>query len=275
MWTLEWNEQSSSFYDYVATQYPQLLPGQQARSLVSPNAPHTGFTEGNQSLLNIPNGTTVLALRCRDGAVVAGDRLATEGFQVSLRRIEKVYKTDAHSVMAIAGAAGPCIEMARLLSTELEHYEKLEGEQLSTNGKANKLSQMIRGNFNLAMQGLLIIPIFVSYDPDQQAGRIFKYDITGGRYEEIEYHATGSGGKDARNTIKRLYRPDLETEEAVQIALEALFDASEEDRATAGPDPIRGIYPTVKTISRDGVNELPEEQIGGFYPPILERRKVA
>ena len=154
----------------------------------------------------VPTGTTILALRYADGVIIAGDRQATEGYQVAHRRIEKVYKTDEHSAVAIAGAAGPAIEMARLFQTELEHYEKVEGDGLSLEGKANKLGQMIRMNLPMAMQGLVVVPIFAGYDLRRAEGRIFKYDVTGGRYEETDYYATGSGGKDARNTLKKLYR---------------------------------------------------------------------
>ena len=154
----------------------------------------------------VPTGTTILALRYADGVIVAGDRQATEGYQVAHRRIEKVYKTDEYSAVAIAGAAGPAIEMARLFQTELEHYEKVEGDGLSLEGKANKLGQMIRMNLPMAMQGLVVVPIFAGYDLRRAEGRIFNYDVTGGRYEETDYAATGSGGKDARTTLKKLFR---------------------------------------------------------------------
>jgi proteasome beta subunit len=201
--------------------------------------------------------------------------MATEGFQVSARRIEKVYKADEYSAIAIAGAAGPCIELARLFQTELEHYEKLEGAKLSTDGKANKLGQMVKANLAMAVQGLIVIPIFVSYDLKRQEGRIFKYDITGGRYEETEYYATGSGGKDARNTMKKSYKRDMTEDEAVALALEALYDASEEDVATAGPDLIRGIYPTIKMVTRQGIQDVDEQRIKQVYNIIIERRRVA
>ncbi|MBI5198085.1 MAG: proteasome subunit beta, partial [Nitrospirae bacterium] len=209
----------------------------------------------------------------RDGAIIAGDRRATEGYQISGRRIEKVYKCDRHSAIAIAGAAGPCIEMARLFQTELEHYEKLEGIELSTEGKANKLGQMIKGNLPLAMQGLIVIPVFVGYDSVRNQGRIFKYDVTGGRYEETDFHATGSGGKDARNTLKKLYRSDLDEWEAIRIALEALYDAAEEDVGTAGPDVIRGIYPTVKIIKEEGITDVELSRIEAYYTELLERKR--
>jgi proteasome beta subunit len=219
------------------------------------------------------HGTTVLALKYRDGVIIAGDRMATEGYQVSARRIDKVYKVDEHSAIAIAGAAGPCIELARLFQTELEHYEKLEGGELSTDGKANKLAQMVKGNLPMAFQGLVIIPIFVGYDLKRNEGRIFKYDITGGRYEETDYFSTGSGGKDARTTMKKLYHSEMAENDAVRTALEALYDAAEEDIGTGGPDLVRGIYPTVKTVTVKGVIDIDDPQIRQVCEQLIETRK--
>src|SRR5205823_6124570 len=205
-----------------------------------------------------PHGTTVLALRYRDGVVMAGDRQATEGFQVASRRIEKIFKADDLSGVGIAGAAGPAMEMAKLFQTELEHYEKVEGDNLSLEGKANKLGQMIRMNLQAAMMGLAVVPIFAGFDEKAGVGRLFKYDITGGRYEEKDYDAQGSGSKDARDSLKKLWRRDMARDEALRCALEALFDAADEDVGTGGPDLVRGIFPTVKTITRSGFGTVAE-----------------
>ena len=223
----------------------------------------------------VPHGTTILAVRYTDGVVVAGDRQATEGYQVAHRRIEKVYKADDYSAIAIAGAAGPSIEMARLFQTELEHYEKVEGDGLSLEGKANKLAQMIRMNLPAAMQGLVVVPIFAGFDVKRAEGRIFKYDITGGRYEETEYYATGSGGKDARTTLKKLYRAGGARADAIRLAAEALYDAAEEDVGTGGADPIHGIYPTVKTIARTGFEEVPESEVRQHCDAVIGARRAA
>jgi len=260
-----YQDPGSSFYDWLSAHHPDALPGVRMRSEESGN-------EGSRSSM-ISHGTTVLALKYRDGVIIAGDRMATEGYQVSARRIEKVFKIDEHSAMAIAGAAGPCVEMAKLFQTELEHYEKLEGTELSTDGKANKLSQMIKANLPMAVQGLVVIPIFVGYDLKRNEGRIFKYDITGGRYEETDYFSTGSGGKDARTTMKKMYQPGLNETEVVRTVLEALYDASEEDIGTGGPDLVRGIYPTVKTVTVKGVTDIEENQIRQDYERLIETRK--
>src|SRR5204863_3127888 len=183
---------TSSFVDVLRRERPDLLPDTRLRP---------------EDVVNIPHGTTVLAVRYRDGVIMAGDRQATAGYQVASRRIEKIFKADDYSGVGIAGAAGPAVEMAKLFQTELEHYEKVEGDGLSLEGKANKLGQMIRLNLPMAIQGLVVVPIFAGFDLRREEGRIFKYDVTGGRYEEIYYYATGSGGKDARSTLKKLYRP--------------------------------------------------------------------
>lgn len=225
--------------------------------------------------LRPPEGTTVLALRYAEGVVVAGDRRATEGFQIAHRSIEKVFAADDHSAVAIAGAAGPALEMVRLFQTELEHYEKVEGDRLTLEGKANKLSQMIRANFPAAMQGLVVVPIFAGFDLAHGRGRIFKYDVTGGRYEEDDYHATGSGGKDARSSLKKRYREGLGREEAVKIAIEALFDAADEDVGTGGPDLMRGIFPNVVTISAAGMQEVPEAELRRLFEELIAERARA
>ena len=214
----------------------------------------------------------MLAIKYREGVVIAGDRRATEGFQIADRRIEKVFKIDEYSAMAIAGAAGPCIEMARLFQTELEHYEKLEGVQLSCEGKANKLGQMVKANLPMVFQGLVVMPLYVGYDVRRGEGRIFKYDITGGRYEESEYHAIGSGGKDARNTIREHYRDGLTEEEALRVSLLALYNAADEDVGTGGPDLIRGIYPSAKLAAASGIVDVTDERMRSVYDEMITGR---
>jgi proteasome beta subunit len=266
------NYLSTSFVDVLRAHAPDALPPAvlPERPRASPESP--GPVGGP---VGVPVGTTILALRYVDGVVVAGDRQATEGYQVAHRRIEKVYRADEHSAIAIAGAAGPSIEMARLFQTELEHYEKVEGDGLSLEGKANKLAQMIRMNLPMAMQGLVVIPIFAGFDLKRGGGRIFKYDITGGRYEETEYYATGSGGKDARTTLKKLYRPECSRSDALRIAAEALVDAAEEDVGTGGPDPIHGVYPSMKVITRGGFEEVAESEVRLHCDAILTARREA
>jgi proteasome beta subunit len=255
---------STSFVDLLRQEAPDLLAPPPTASGAVPAEPH--------GVLGVPTGTTVLALRYADGVIVAGDRQATEGYQVAHRRIEKVYKTDEHSVVAIAGAAGPAIEMARLFQTELEHYEKVEGENLSLDGKANKLGQMIRMNLPMAMQGLVVVPIFAGFDERAGVGRLFKYDVTGGRYEETDYFAQGSGGKDARDSLKKRFKRDMNRDEAMRVAIEALIDAADEDLGTGGPDLLRGILPSVKTITRSGFGEVGDDEIRRHCEAVLNDR---
>lgn len=258
----------SSFFDLLRQRRSDLLPQLPIKL--------DGLSQAEiHELKGMPHGTTILALRFLGGALIAGDRQATEGFQVSSRRIEKVYRSDDYSAIAIAGVAGPCIELAKLFEVELTHYEKLEGMPLSLEGKANKLSQMVKANLPMAMQGLVVIPIFVGYDVRSREGKIFKYDVTGGRYEETDYYATGSGGKDARSTMKKLYRDGMTESEAIAVGLEALIDAAEEDVGTGGPDFVRGLFPTVKIAARAGLQEVPEARIREICQAIIDRRRVA
>jgi proteasome beta subunit len=222
-----------------------------------------------QGALPVPHGTTVLALKFEGGVVMAGDRRATEGFSIADERIEKVFPADDYSAVAIAGAAGQATEIVKLFQTELEHYEKVQGDRLSLEGKANRLAQMIRQNFPMALQGLVVVPLFGGYDERRKQGRLFRYDATGGRWEEEDFLATGSGGKPAKATIKKRWRPGLSLKDAVRIAVEALQDAAEEDVATGGPDPVRGIFPSVKAITSQGVEDVPDEEVRTAFDELV------
>ncbi|MGD0082597.1 MAG: proteasome subunit beta [Acidimicrobiales bacterium] len=223
----------------------------------------------------VPHGTTIVALRFAGGVVVAGDRRATEGHAIAHRGIEKVFPADRYSAVAIAGAAGPAIEMVRLFQTQLEHYEKVEGTTLSLEGKANQLAQMVRANLPMAMEGLGVLPLFAGFDVRRKLGRIFSFDIAGGRYEELEYQATGSGGRDARTTIKLGYRDDLVVDEAVELAVKALYQAADEDSATGGPDPLRGIYPVVSVVDEAGYRRLLDDEVAERFAVLLESLRGA
>ena len=209
----------------------------------------------------IPHGTTVVALRYAEGVVMAGDRRATAGNLISHRDMEKVFPADRHSGVAIAGAAGPAMEMVKLFQLQLEHYEKVEGQSLSLDGKANQLSMMVRGHMPMAMQGLVVVPLFCGYDLRRGVGRLYQYDVTGGRYEETVYASTGSGSLFAGTVVKMGYRDGMERGEAVDLALSALFQAADQDSATGGPDLVRGIYPIVATISIQGFERLEDAEV--------------
>jgi proteasome beta subunit len=220
----------------------------------------------------VPHGTTVAALRYAEGVVMAGDRRATEGNLIAHRGIEKVFPADRHSAVAIAGAAGPAIEMVKLFQTQLEHYEKVEGVALSLEGKANQLGQMVREHLPMAMQGLAVVPLFAGFDVRRGMGRIFTYDVTGGHYEEADHGATGSGGRDARTTIKLGWRPGLGRDEAIELAVRALYEAADEDSATGGPDLVRGIFPVVATVTAEGYERVGEDEVAERFATLVDRR---
>ncbi|MDA8071059.1 MAG: proteasome subunit beta [Actinomycetota bacterium] len=217
------------------------------------------------------HGTTVVALRFATGVVMAGDRRATEGNFIAHRAMEKVFPADRHSAVAIAGAAGPAVEMVRLFQTQLEHYEKVEGVALSLEGKANQLGQMVREHLPMAFQGMVVVPLFAGYDLRRHTGRIFTYDVTGGHYEETDHAATGSGGRDARTTIKLGWRPDLTLADAVELAVSALYNAADEDAATGGPDVVRGIYPLVATVTEAGYAPVDESEVAERFADLVGR----
>lgn len=211
--------------------------------------------------LAVPHATTCVAIRFEDGVIMAGDRRATAGNLISHRTMEKVAQADSHSGVAIAGAAGPAMEMVRLFQLQLEHYEKVEGQLLSLDGKANQLSMFLRGNLPAAMQGLVVVPIFAGFDLRRRLGRLFAYDVTGGRYEEREYVATGSGSLHAGTVVKVGYRQGMSREDGLDLVLRALWEAADADSATGGPDPLRNIYPVVATITADGFETVADDEL--------------
>jgi proteasome beta subunit len=248
-----------SFYEFLRADHPDLLPK---------------WEVGSWANVSLVHGTTVLSLVCKDGVLMAGDRLATEGHAVGTRDLEKVFRIDDTCMMAIAGAAGPAIEMVRMFQLELEHFEKLDGQPLTFEGKANRLSFLLRQNLPAAMQGLVVMPLFAGFDHDKGRGRIYKFDITGGRFRESDSYATGSGGLHARSSMKKL--PNHETltrEQSIEAAVVALIDAADEDRATGGVDLARGIFPTVKLATKTGVEEISDDELRRVYEGILARRK--
>lgn len=258
---------NSDFLEILKRRRPELYAAFSTEALLVvslPNAQH------HASSLDPLKGTTVLAAVYNEGVVIAGDRQAVEGFQVGERRIQKVYEVDGHSAIAIAGVAGPCIEMAELFQVQVEFYEKIEGTALSLEGKANHLSNMVKLNLGMALQGLYVIPIFAGYDSKEKQARIYKYDVTGGRYEEADYHAIGSGGKDAQTTLKKRYCRDMSREEILKVVVEALWDAADEDLGTGGPDLIRGIFPTIKSIDETGVSDVADSEVKGLYVELIE-----
>ena len=217
-----------------------------------------------------PEGTTVLALRYADGVIMVGDRQATEGHLVAHRRIQKVFQSDGYSAVAISGTAGLAIEMVRLFQTELEHYEKLEGTRLSLDGKATYLARMVRSQLPMVFQGLVVVPLFAGFDEASNEGRLYTFDVVGGRYEEQDFGATGSGGRDAKSYLRGAYHDGLDESAALDVALRALVVASDEDTATGGPDVQRGIFPNVVTVTAVGYREVPEDQVATISSSAME-----
>ena len=249
---------SSSFTDFLAAAAPDLLPRPVPASA------------------NVPHGTTIVAAEYTDGVVMAGDRRATAGNLIAQRDIEKVFASDEYSLVGIAGTAGLAIEIVRLYQVELEHYEKIEGTRLTLDGKANRLSTMIRGNLAMAMQGLAVVPLFAGYDPDaadpERAGRIYSFDVTGGRYPETYYEAIGSGSVFARSSLKKLWKPAMDRDAVVRVAVEALYDAADDDSATGGPDLTRRIFPVVMLATAEGTSRVTDDELDGVVRQLLDDR---
>jgi proteasome beta subunit len=249
----------SSFSEFLGSHAPELLPGRRT-------PPATAVTT------EAPHGTTIVAVTFSGGVVMAGDRRATMGNYIAQRDIEKVFHADDYSCIGIAGAAGIAVEMVRLFQVELEHYEKIEGMTLSLDGKANRLATMIRSNLAMAMQGLGVVPLFGGYDQESGEGRIFSYDLTGGRYEEHRFHSVGSGSLFARGALKKLFRDDFTAEDAVLCCVQSLYDAADEDSATGGPDLTRRIFPVVSVVTGEGYRRLIDEEVGQVVQAVIDGR---
>jgi proteasome beta subunit len=255
-----------SFTEHLQRDRPELLPYN-----------NKGLQAGvpGAAPLQVPHATTIVALSYAGGVLMAGDRRATMGNVIASRHIEKVFPADRYSVLGIAGTAGIAIDLTRLFQVELEHYEKIEGTLLSLEGKANRLGAMIRGNLPLALQGLAVVPLFAGFDTSAGVGRLFSYDVTGGRYEEHEHHTVGSGSVFARGALKKLWRPNLGEAEAVAVAVEALYDAADDDSATGGPDTVRKLWPVVYTVDRTGARRVAENELAAVAVNVIEARTNA
>lgn len=256
---------SLSFSDLLAAAGQQYLPA------IPPPGPADPRASGPASELP-PHGTTIVTLEFPGGVVMAGDRRATMGSLIAARDIEKVFPADQHCCVGIAGSAGIALELVRLFQVELEHYEKIEGTPLSLSGKANRLGALLRANLGLAMQGLGVLPVLAGYDLDAERGRIFSYDITGGHYDERGYHSVGSGSLFARGSLKKLYQPGLPEAQVVAIAVEALYDAADDDSATGGPDLARRIYPVVAVVDASGYRRLGEAEVAAVAQSVVNGR---
>jgi proteasome beta subunit len=254
----------SSFSDFLRHQAPHLLPG----------------GAGPLPTDAVPHGTTIVALKYRGGVVMAGDRRATQGNMIASRDVQKVYITDDYTVTGIAGTAAIAVEFARLYAVELEHYEKLEGVALTFPGKVNRLATMVRGNLGAALQGFVALPLLAGYDLDdpnpEGAGRIVSFDAAGGwNYEEEGYQSVGSGSIFAKSSMKKLYSQVSDADSALRVAVEALYDAADDDSATGGPDLVRGIYPTAVIVGADGAEEVSQDRIAELAREVTQRRSRA
>jgi proteasome beta subunit len=253
---------SSSFAGFLSSYAPQLLPGGSLR-----DAPDARGTLGA-----LPHATTIVALACDKGVVLASDRRATAGNMISKRDVEKVFRCDEFSAVGIAGVLALGLEFVKLFQVELEHYEKTESRSLSLEGKANRLAAMIRGNLGLAMQGLVLVPLLAGYDPDSGAGRIFSYDPAGGPSEEHRFYSIGSGSVFALGALKKLYTEGMPASDAVLCCLHALYDAADDDSATGGPDIARRIFPVVTTVTGEGFRRLPEAEVAEVAQRVVAAR---
>ena len=254
-----------SFTDFLSSYDPSMLP-------LANLGPLAGSGTAADVIKNLPHATTIVAVACEGGVVMAGDRRATAGNLISKRDVDKVFRADEYSAIAIAGTLAIALELVRLFGVELEHYEKMEGRSLTLEGKANRLATMIRGNLMAAMQGLAVIPLFVGYDEETRTGRIFSYDVAGGPYEEHRFHSIGSGSVFAKSALKKYYSDGISMADAALASVQALYDAADDDSATGGPDVTRQIFPVIVTVAEDGFNALSESECAQYAQQVVAGR---
>ena len=255
-----------SFTQFLSSYDPGLLPASDLGALAG------GSDTAADVIKSLPHATTIVAVVCERGVVMAGDRRATMGNMIAKRDVEKVFRADEYSAIAIAGVASIGLVFIRLFGVELEHYEKMEGRTLSLEGKANRLGKMIRDNLMLAMQGLAMIPLFVGYDEETGAGRIFSYDVAGGPSEERRFHSIGSGSIFAKSALKKFYSDDMSVNDAILASVQALYDAADDDSATGGPDLTRRIFPVVATVTDDGFHRLTDSEAAAYAQQVVDGR---
>ena len=254
-----------SFTQFLSSYDPGMLP-------LANLGPLAGSGAAADVIKNLPHATTIVAVACEGGVVMAGDRRATAGNLISKRDVEKVFRADEYSAIAIAGALAIALELVRLFGVELEHYEKMEGRSLTLEGKANRLAKMIRDNLMAAMQGLAVIPLFVGYDEETRSGRIFSYDVAGGPYEEHRFHSIGSGSVFAKSALKKYYSDGMPVADAALACVQSLYDAADDDSATGGPDVTRQIFPVIVTVTEDGFNGLSESECAQYAQQVVDGR---
>ncbi len=255
-----------SFTHFLSSYDSSLLPARELGPLAG------GCDTAADVIRSLPHATTIVAVVCERGVVMAGDRRATAGNMISKRDVEKVFRADEYSAIAMAGVASVGLEYIRLFGVELEHYEKMEGRSLSLEGKANRLGKMIRDNLMLAMQGLAMIPLFVGYDEEASTGRIFSYDVAGGPYEEYRFHSIGSGSIFAKSALKKYYSDGMSVTDAVLACVQSLYDAADDDSATGGPDLTRRIFPVIATVTDDGFSRLSDAESADYAQQVVDER---
>lgn len=258
----------TSFVEYLRVHAPQLLPG----ALPRDPSDRVGAD------LRAPHGTTIVALRYADGVLLAGDRRATAGNEIAQKDLRKVLVIDEFSAAGFAGSVGHALSMLTLFAAEVEQYEKIEGAPISLDGKARRLSTVVRENLPAAMQGFVAVPLFVGHDPREPdpalAFRIVSFDPAGDAVLDRQgYESIGSGSAFAKGSLKKRHSATADRSGAISAALNALWDAADEDSATAGPDLGRGLFPNVIAVTADGAEEVGQDEIRASTEQMLADRQ--
>jgi proteasome beta subunit len=232
------------------------------------------------------HGTTVIAVKYKDGVLNVADRRATAGMGVMYDRAEKILPLDDHTLIAISGSFAKAIEIGRYLRHSFKYYSRSQLQPMSLEGKLAEMTRAISNNLPMAMQGVgAFIPVLSAYDLEADEGRIFFYDVMGARFESSEFGAAGSGSSAIRGSfdyIVRTKKPfsEMDLQEALRESLILLDIAADLDAATGG---YSKILPAAKALTRDGILTLDEAQMTdvlrqiddgvlGAMPPVRARK---
>lgn len=217
------------------------------------------------------HGTTVIAVKYRDGVINIGDRRATGGFSIMYDQAEKVLPLDDYTLIAISGSFAKAMEVVRYLRHAFKYYERSQLQPMSLDGKLSELGRVIAGNVMAAMNGIgAFIPVLSTFDRDANEGRIFFYDGMGARFETADFGAAGSGSTQIRGAFEYIARSkspfrEMDRDTALREALTLLEIAADLDAATGGATKV---LPLAKTITADGIADVEVETIRAIMKEI-------
>ncbi len=239
---------------------------------------HTNAPQAGNGLADtLIHGTTVIAVKYKDGVINVGDRRATGGMAIMYDKAEKVLALDDYTLMAISGSFSKAMEITRYLRHAFKYYERSQLQPMSLDGKLSELGKVIAGNMAAALSGVgIVIPVLSTFDREKSEGRIFFYDAGGARFETADFGAAGSGSTQIRGVFEYIQRSkgpfaEMDRDTALREALTLLEIAADLDAATGGAGKI---LPLAKTITADGIDDVEEETLRAIVTDVVGKNPL-